>query len=211
MAEQQAWDSPGDFDLELYKGLRAESSVYIEKVPALWLQKFILVGGLLAFLLTQNKSFEVVGDGDAADTAFDVALLAIPALACLLDAKIMEYGLHARVISRFIEGEFPFERTRHWERTLWGYSDHRFERQLVKLRSATTVLVTVAPTTLIVMLDAVLLYVRRESAWVLVAGVAFSLAYISIAVIAVRMVWPDTNEDLGTFHGTNGPVRPENL
>ena len=80
-----------------------------------------------------------------------------PALACLLDARSYEYGLHARVISRFIEGEFPFERTRRWERTLWGYSDHRFERQLVKLRSATTVLVTVAPTTLIVMLDAVLL------------------------------------------------------
>lgn len=166
--------------------------MYIEKVPALWLQKFILVGGLIAFLLTQNKSFEMVGEGDAADTAFDIALLAIPVLACLLDAKIMEYGLHARVISRFIEDAFPLERPQRWERTLWGYSDHPFERRLVKIRSATTVLVTVAPTTLIVMLDSVLIYVRRENTWVLIVGAVFSLAYISISALSVRMVWPRT-------------------
>jgi len=192
----------GEFDLELYKSLRAESAVYLEKVPALWLQKFILIGGLLAFLLTQNESFEVVGDGDAADSAFDVALLAIPVLACLLDAKIMEYGLHARVISEFVENAFPFERSKHWERTLWGYSDRHFERQLVKLRSATTVLVTVAPTTLIVMLDSILLYVRRENAWIMIAGVVFSLAYMSVAIFAVRMVWPSRNVDPAHSSGT---------
>jgi hypothetical protein len=192
MAEEQRPDWRSAVDIELYKSLKAESSVYIEKVPALWLQKFVLIGGLIAFLLTQDERFDVVGKGDAADTAFDVALLSIPVLACLLDAKIMEYGLHARVISRFIEVEFPSHRSQRWERTLWGYSHKPFERRLVMLRSATTVLVTVAPTALIVMLDAALLYVRREQGWILVAGALVSIAYVGFAGVTVRMVWPST-------------------
>jgi predicted tellurium resistance membrane protein TerC len=129
-------------------------------------------------------------------------LLAIPVLACLLDAKIMEYGLHARVISEFVENAFPFERSKHWERTFLGYSERHFERQLVKLRSATTVLVTVAPTTLIVMLDSILLYVRRENAWIMIAGVVLSLAYMRVAIFAVRMVWPSRNVDPAHSSGT---------
>jgi hypothetical protein len=39
--------------VELYKTLRKESSTYIDKIPALWLQKFVLIGLMLALLLTR--------------------------------------------------------------------------------------------------------------------------------------------------------------
>jgi hypothetical protein len=122
---------------------------------------------------------------------FDVALLAIPLLACLLDAKIMEYGLHARVISRFIEDEFASPSiVARWERTLWGFSDLRFQRTAVKVRSLTTVLVTVIPTLLIIAMDTVLIYVRRRGGWILLAGVVICLIYVVVTALVVRIVWP---------------------
>jgi hypothetical protein len=91
--------------VELYKTLRSEASVYIEKVPALWLQKFILIGAMLAFLLTQKQSLDFIGEGDPAELAYDLALTSVPILACLLDAKILEYGLHARRRDRSVPGQ----------------------------------------------------------------------------------------------------------
>jgi hypothetical protein len=40
-----------DLDVELDKSLRAEASGYVEKVPTLWLQEFLLSGAVLAFLV----------------------------------------------------------------------------------------------------------------------------------------------------------------
>jgi hypothetical protein len=41
--------------IELYKNLKQESAAYIEKVPAVWLQKFILIGGIIAFIFTEKN------------------------------------------------------------------------------------------------------------------------------------------------------------
>ncbi|GAB3062520.1 hypothetical protein GCM10027053_26240 [Intrasporangium mesophilum] len=194
--ESPTTQQPPELVLELYKSLRSEASVYIEKVPALWLQKFILIGTLLAFLLTQKKSFDVIGAGDPAELAFDIALVAIVVIAGLLDAKIMEYGLHARVISRFIEDEFSSHAViGRWEQTLWGYSDRQFQRNLVKLRSTTTVLVTVVPTVLIIVLDAVLIYGRRQDGWILIVGAVSCVVYVAATVVVVRGVWPASSGD----------------
>jgi len=177
--------------VELYKSMRAEAIAYIEKVPALWLQKFILVGAMLAFLLTQKDSLDFIGEGDPAEATFDVALLTVPALACLLDAKMLEYGIHARIISSFIESEFSsVSQVRSWERTLWGYSDDSFRDRLTKIRSATTVLVTVGPTLLIIALGTALVSVRRQTGWILLGGAALCLFYIAVAVIVLLRVWP---------------------
>jgi hypothetical protein len=48
---------PGDeqLRLELYKALIEESRAHREKVSALWLQKFALLGAMIAFLVTQYQ------------------------------------------------------------------------------------------------------------------------------------------------------------
>src|SRR5262245_39343222 len=130
--------------VELYKSLRAEVMNYLEKVPALWLQKFILIGFMSAFLLTRKDNLNFTGKGSGAEFGFDAALVAIALVACFLDAKMLEYALHARAISTFIEQEFTKVGVlSRWEKTLWGYSGNSFSRGIVRIRSATTVCVTV--------------------------------------------------------------------
>ena len=45
-------------ELELYKSLRAEAAGYIEKIPALWSQKFLLVGATVTFSPPRCVSFQ---------------------------------------------------------------------------------------------------------------------------------------------------------
>src|SRR5229473_3463422 len=100
-ANQEASEiKPSDLQIELYKSLKQESASYIEKVPALWLQKFVLIGAIVAFIFTE-KNFPQENL-----TMITLGVIAIPALALLLDAKILEYGLHARLISRFVSDTF---------------------------------------------------------------------------------------------------------
>jgi hypothetical protein len=180
-----------DLVVELYKNLRAEASNYIDKIPALWLQKFILTGLILAFLLTRKDSLNFTGKGGGAEFGFDAALVTIALLACFLDAKILEYSLHARAISIFIEDEFSYvSALPQWEKTLWGYGSNSFGRGIVRLRSATTVFVTVLPTVLVIVLVSIVIYIRREALITLVVGLLISFAYIIGTVLLWRRVWP---------------------
>src|SRR5262245_30908658 len=56
MSDPSTEDPAQDYTLELYKSLRSESAMYIKEVPAIWLQKFILAGAMIAFLLTQHEA-----------------------------------------------------------------------------------------------------------------------------------------------------------
>jgi hypothetical protein len=188
----------GELVVELYKSLRGEAASYVEKVPGLWLQKFILLGTMLAFLLTQKESLDVTGPVDQSELAFDVALVAVALLASLLDAKILEYGLHARAISHFLETEFSqVDVLARWEATLWGYSSNEFDVGLVRMRSATTVLVTVLPTMLVIALVSVLIYVRRENSIALGGGAVACVAYIIVTAYVWRKVWPSDAQGRG--------------
>jgi hypothetical protein len=62
-----ARDEPGreGFSLELYKSLRAEGAGYIERIPGLWWQKFILVGGIVAFVLAEDLKLDRLGGGQS--------------------------------------------------------------------------------------------------------------------------------------------------
>jgi hypothetical protein len=177
--------------IELYKSLRAEVSGYLEKVPALWLQKFILIGAMLAFLLTRKNTLNFIGKGNGEELGFDAALVAIVLLACFLDAKILEYSLHARAISAFIQDEFSDVGVLgRWEKTLWGYGSDRFARRLICIRSITTVIVTVLPTVLVIVLVSIVISIRRDAASVLAGGLLLSLAYIVVTIVMWRRVWP---------------------
>jgi hypothetical protein len=119
-----------------------ESRAHREKVSAVWLQKFALLGAMIAFLVAQYK----VVDMNAGLVA--ACILAIPAIAVLLDIKVCEFGLHANLIDRFISQNYKDpEIVPKWESTKWD-----IRLALVRLRSLSTVLVTALPTCLIALM-----------------------------------------------------------
>lgn len=196
MNDNSAFQDHEEFRIELYKSLRAEESSYLEKIPALWLQKFILIGVMLAFLLTRKEALNITGRGSGEELGFDAALVAIALLACFLDAKILEYSLHARAVSRFIEDEFTDVGVLvRWEKTLWGYGEEdSYARKLVRRRSATTVFVTAAPTAVVIVLVSIIIYIRSDVIAILVGGLIVSLAYIIATVAFQRSIWSSKAE-----------------
>lgn len=175
------------FDLELYKLLKAESSSYFDKLQAIWLQKFVLVGAVIAFLATAQEKMPQSGQS----LIVPAAALAIPVLSALLDAKIMEFGLHARAISRFIAKHYSdIDSVVSWEAVLWGSSTSAIERSLVRIRSLITVLTAVIPTMVICLLSAVVLgAVTGRNGLCLSVGFGVCLLYAVITYVSWKLVW----------------------
>jgi hypothetical protein len=86
---------------ELYKSLLEESKLYREKVSTIWLQKFTLLGGVIAFAVAHNKITTSVDQ-----YLLRAAIVALPVTAILLDIKLGEFGIHANVIDHFIKRHF---------------------------------------------------------------------------------------------------------
>jgi len=174
------------YRLELYKSLRSEAAGYVEKVPGIWLQKFALIGGILAFLIEKHADISSVGGGD---TIFQAAVVAVPILAALLDAKILEYTLHARAISRFIAEKYTQPSViREWEETLWVA--RLWSRS--GLRSLVTILVTIVPTVGLVVLAGVVLDAMTQRwpqhfTW----AVIISVIYLVLCLGATFFIWRD--------------------
>src|SRR3569833_728229 len=103
---------------DLYKSLLDESKLYREKVSTIWLQKFTLLGAVIAFavaqnLLTTGKNPELIR----------AVILSLPAIAILLYIKLGEFGIHANVIDHFIKRHFRESVViPEWESTNWGNS-----------------------------------------------------------------------------------------
>ena len=179
-------DTNPDLRLELYKSLRAEVVGYVEKVPGLWLQKFVLVGSVVAFILA-NK-----GQLTGSSNLLIAAILAIPVLAVLLDAKIGEYGLHARAVSRFIQESFGDSVAREWEATLWGDRGDDKTKSLVRLRSLMTAVVTATPTIILIIVAGLAVDEVREpnSPLFIYLSVAGAVAYVLGGIFVWRLMWP---------------------
>lgn len=177
-----------DISFELYKGLRQELSGYMEKVPAIWLQKFILVGSVIAFIIGKDGDLT----GVKSEALLTAVVCAIPCLASLLDAKMLEYGLHARAISHFIAvhyAEHPL--VAEWEQCLWGDKGNAATARLVRLRSFTTVAVTALPTFGLILLAGLLLQ-GIYGVWTLWLGLAVGVLYIVGTLIVWRTLWPSS-------------------
>jgi hypothetical protein len=176
-----------DLDVELYKSLRAEASGYVEKVPTLWLQKFLLIGAVLAFLIgqpfTNIQGFEVPLGVSA------VAVL--PILAMFLDAKMLEYALHARAISVFIGEHFATHKPiAAWERAMWGQAGNRTVMRLTRIRSIATWFTTVIPTIVILVAAAVVIErVLQERFPALITTVLTAGAYVGGTAWAAIVVY----------------------
>jgi len=185
-----------DFSLELYKSLRAEAVGYIEKVPAIWLQKFTLVGAVIAFLVINYKEIGGAAQGNPRNV-LGAAILAIPILAILLDAKAVEYSLHARAVSKFIQRGFASPAVlAAWEAVLWGDRGDREILRVVRLRSWMTSFVTTAPTILLMALSAVALdklYGGIPRGYIVCLAVLLAV-YVIGGLYVWRLIWPRRGE-----------------
>jgi hypothetical protein len=180
-------------DVELYKSLRAEASGYVEKVPGLWFQKFLLVGAVIAFLITEPLTN--VAGSEATLALAAVAML--PILAMLLDAKMFEYALHARAISRFIEEHFAGHTTiAAWERAVWSEAGSVAVVRLTRVRSIATWLATAVPTVVIVIAAGLVIeHVRGNELRTLIPTVVVAVVYLAATAwgaVLVYRVGPDT-------------------
>ncbi|MGD1916560.1 MAG: hypothetical protein ACFCBV_10285 [Phycisphaerales bacterium] len=142
--EDQPQDNPAtpfqnDLRIELYKSLRAEAAKYVERVPGLWLQKFAMLGGIVVFLFATDR--QAFGN-EASDALFPIAAVIMCVLTGLIDAKMLEYALHARIISLYIRDHFRDASVGGYESFLWGYGSNLPARRLAWLRNWTTIAVT---------------------------------------------------------------------
>lgn len=175
------------FDLELYKLLKAESASTGDKLQAIWLQKFILVGAVIAFLATTQEKLPQFGRG----LIVPGVAVAIPVLSALLDAKIMEFGMHARSISRFIRTHYSdIESVVSWEAAFWGSVASPVDIALARIRSLTTVLTAVIPTMVIFLLSAVVLgSITGQDTLCLSLGFGVCLGYAAVTWFSWNLVW----------------------
>ena len=172
--------------IELYKLLKAESGNYFDKLQSIWLQKFVLVGTVMAFLATVQEKLPSYGESIVAPAV----AFAVPLLATLLDIKILEFSLHARLISRYIGQRYASAQDlAMWEAALWGRSDDKITRALSQGRSLATVLTAVVPTIALILLSSLSLGAILHSPWLFVwLGVAASLAYAAAAYALWNLV-----------------------
>jgi len=180
------------FRLELYKSLRQEAASYVEKVPGIWLQKFLFAGAVVAFILQNHEGLGTYSAGGNRLVMF--GFVCVPVLAMLLDVKILEYGLHARAISRFIELQFVDSPvTSAWEAALWRGGANPQIAALTRWRSVATVVVTVVPTAILVVLAAVVIGNLAEMSFVAVfVAVVIDIIYMAVGIRACVTVWPRT-------------------
>lgn len=191
MAGETADGRDDAYSLELYKNLRREAADYLEKIPALWLQKFLFAGAVLGFVVTTPAADlpNLVGkSGDFVIAAF----ICVPVLALLLNIKIFEYSLHARAISRFIEREFQdVPKVTAWEAALWGGGPHSEVTNLTRYRSAATVAVTLVSTAVLIVLSGIVVgTLSRQMTVALSIATAAAAIYVGAGVWSAFVIWP---------------------
>jgi hypothetical protein len=104
--------------------------------------------------------------------------------------------VHARAVSRFIrqhvETASPAAK---WEDYLWGDDGDAIGIRLVRLRSATTVIVTAVPTAGLIVLAGFVMGAISEHAtvWVGVSA-ALGLLYVAATIMFAVRIWPSAKD-----------------
>ena len=182
-------------DAELYKSLRAEAQLYLEKVPTFWLQKFATMGAIIALGITQglwtppsDVKIEVYRD------LIGGLMGAVVVAAMMIDAKIAEFGLHALIVSRFLRREFSVStKLVAWEKELWS------TKGLTRIRSVLTLLTMTLPTVLVWLVAfLVLSSINDQTSWLLLVRtflVVAILAYVGAGLWLTPGVWKKFSEE----------------
>jgi hypothetical protein len=187
MTQEKPNNSISNLQAELYKHLKGESSIYIQEIPKIWLQKLILIGGITAFIFTNR----IIPEAASYLVALGVAV--IPIVALLLDAKILEFGLHSRLISRYISDTFQNDSAlAGWEELFWGIKGPERDLWLARIRSFTTVIIVVVPTCVLIILSAAVLdrlYAMKFPLFISIGGVV-CLIYLLLSIYIWKLIWP---------------------
>ena len=170
---------------DLYKNLLDESKLYREKISTIWLQKFTMLGAIIAFAATRAEATSKNPD------LISAAILSLPLIAILLDLKQGEFGIHARIIDDFIIRNYPEPPVLgDWERTKWGNSVD-VDRTLVRCRSISTIAVIVIPTCVIAWLSVLAARPSLSPAtygYVHLAVIAFCPIYIALGLMSLPTI-----------------------
>jgi len=169
---------------DLYKSLLEESQLYREKVSAIWLQKFTLLGAVIAFVVAQSQLS--TGKNPHLIAA---AILALPVVAVLLDIKLGEFGIQANVIDHFVRLHYREPAVLgEWEGTKWGVGADHADRRLIRIRSILTLAVTVIPTCIIAVLSAMDVKSLPElhpPDYLMTLAFLFCVLYIAAGIISI--------------------------
>jgi hypothetical protein len=191
MPQEKVDGSVSGLQAELYKHLKGESSTYIQEIPKIWLQKFLLIGGIIAFIFTNQNIPQ------AASYLIALGVAAIPILALLLDAKILEFGLHSRLISRFVSETFQNDAALvGWEELFWGIKGPERDLRLARVRSFTTVIIVVVPTCVLIILSTAVLdrlYAMKFPVFISIGGVV-CFVYLLLSIYVWKLIWPKPKE-----------------
>jgi hypothetical protein len=174
---------------DLYKSLLDESKLYREKVSTIWLQKFTMLGAIVVFAALHSEASSTNPTPDPKLIA--AALLSLPVIAVLLDIKLAEFGVHAKILDQFVMRHYTEPPViGDWERTKWGLGSKTEDRTLVRLRSIATVAVTVIPTCIVAILSvlAVEPYARSAYRYLQLAAFIFCLVYLALGCLAAWKV-----------------------
>jgi|HubBroStandDraft_5_1064220.scaffolds.fasta_scaffold74891_2 hypothetical protein len=175
---------------DLYRSLVEESKLYREKVSTIWLQKFTTLGAIITFAATRSEAASKNPESNLAHL-IAVAILSLPVVAVLLDIKLGEFGIHARVIDNFIIRRFPNPPVlAEWERTKWG-DDAGPDHNLILFRSISTVASTMIPTCVIAFLSVLIArpYVGESTYRCLhIAMIGFCSLYLVGGIISGPMI-----------------------
>lgn len=125
-------------DEQILTGLRHDhSSTELERIPALWWQKFVVVGATGATVVSRD----VLVPSDAMALS---AAVCLPLIAALIDVKAAEYAINMRAIAEHITANgdrWPLHAA--WYRRHWNGPEANL-RSLLSLASAAGPTVAIA-------------------------------------------------------------------
>ncbi|MFL5765347.1 MAG: hypothetical protein ACJ77K_15490 [Bacteroidia bacterium] len=123
MTEQQ------QLRIEHYKALKEEYRQYLMQVQQLWTYKLSALGAIIAAAIFNDKIIKINDNQtDIPLLIATIGIISLPVLSFLIDLKVLEVGLHVKLISKHMRKSFSdVPIIQKWEIEVWlsGYSKNR--------------------------------------------------------------------------------------
>ena len=166
---------------DLFKELKAEYSFHQSLVHKLWTYKFAVIGSVLMIAVFNDNIY-----GIKEEVGFDISsfgLLLLPVLSLLIDFKVLEIGVHLKMISNFIIIKF------NEEPVILDWEKYSYHSKISKLRNNMT-LITYGGTSLFILIACFLMVVYRNPEW-LIALIGSSVFLLTISIIGlIKLYFP---------------------
>jgi hypothetical protein len=166
--------------IEHFKALKEEHRQYLFHVQQLWLFKLSTLGAVIATAIFNNKIIEV--SGLEKQTIIAWGLISMPLLAFIIDLKVLEVGLHVKLISQHLKEKFSDSPEIHdWETKLWSGT------QFSVARTRLTIIAALGISLLVLLVSLIIIYGLKPNwlPFLISAGVILPAigVYISLRII----------------------------